>query len=60
MEAHFTDETDRKLNDMVLQGGLGTTDELVEGYLEELAQARNMLNSRYDDLKSGRVKAHFE
>ena len=35
-------------------------DELVEdamaGYFEELAQTREMLNSRYDDLKSGRVK----
>ena len=26
------------------------------GYLDELVQTRGMLNSRYDDLKSGRVK----
>ena len=26
------------------------------GYYDELMQAREMLNSRYDDLKSGRVK----
>jgi hypothetical protein len=36
-------------------------DELVEdammGYFEELARTRETLNSRYDDLKSGRVKA---
>ena len=36
-------------------------DELIEdamaGYFEELTQTREMLNSRYDDLKSGRVKA---
>jgi hypothetical protein len=35
-------------------------DELIEdamaGYFEELAQTRETLNSRYDDLKSGRVK----
>ena len=35
-------------------------DELIEdaiaGYFEDLAQAREMLNSRYDDLKSGKVK----
>lgn len=35
-------------------------DELIEdamaGYFEELTQTREMLNSRYDDLKSGRVK----
>jgi hypothetical protein len=30
--------------------------EVIEGYFEELAQSRQMLNSRYDDLKSGRVK----
>jgi hypothetical protein len=26
-------------------------------YLQELGQVREMLDSRYDDLKSGRVKA---
>ncbi len=35
-------------------------DELIEdavvGYFEELAEARRTLNSRYDDLKSGRIK----
>jgi hypothetical protein len=35
-------------------------DELIEdaiaGYFDELARTREMLNSRYDDLKSGRVK----
>jgi hypothetical protein len=25
------------------------------GYFDELAQVREMLNSRYDDIKSGRV-----
>jgi len=30
--------------------------DVVEGYILELAQTREMLNSRYDDLKSGRVK----
>jgi hypothetical protein len=36
-------------------------DDLVEdamaSYLQELGQVREMLDSRYDDLKSGRVKA---
>ena len=35
-------------------------DELIEdaiaGYFEELTRTREMLNSRYDDLKSGKVK----
>ncbi len=60
MEIHFTRETEKKLKDLAAQSGRGTADELVEdiveGYFEELAQTRVMLNSRYDDLKSGRVK----
>jgi hypothetical protein len=27
------------------------------GYFDEMKQTRQMLNSRYDDMKSGRVKA---
>ena len=60
MEVHFTAETEEKLKNIALQSGRGTPDELVqdvvEGYFDELVQAREMLNSRYDDLKSGRVK----
>ena len=59
MEVHFTPETEQKLKDLAAQSGL-EIDELVEdamaGYFEELRQAREMLDSRYDDLKSGRVK----
>jgi len=60
MEVHFTPDTEQKLKDLAAQSGRGTADELVqdviEGYFEELAQTREMLNSRYDDLKSGKVK----
>jgi predicted DNA-binding protein len=60
MEVHFTPETENKLKDLAAQSGRGSADELVrdvvEGYFDELAQTRDMLNSRYDDLKSGRVK----
>jgi hypothetical protein len=31
-------------------------EDAVAGYFDELTQTREMLNSRYDDLKSGRVK----
>ena len=59
MEVHFTSETEKKLMELAEQSGRGT-DELVEdamaGYVDELARTREMLNSRYDDLKSGRVK----
>src|SRR2546421_12486447 len=60
MEVHFTPETEKELKDLAAQSGRGTADELVqhvvEGYFDELAQTREMLNGRYDDLKSGRVK----
>jgi hypothetical protein len=60
MEVHFHPETEKKLRDLAAQSGRGTPDEIVqdvvEGYFDELARAREMLNSRYDDLKSGRVK----
>jgi predicted DNA-binding protein len=60
MEVHFAPETEKKLKDLAAQSGRGP-DELVEdamaGYFEEVAQTREMLNKRYDDLKSGRVKA---
>lgn len=59
MEVHFTPETEKKLKDLSTQSGRGT-DDLVEdamaGYFDEVLQAREMLNRRYDDLKSGRVK----
>jgi hypothetical protein len=59
MEVHFTPETEKKLKDLSAQSGRGT-DDLVEdataAYVEELLATRDMLNGRYDDLKSGRVK----
>jgi predicted DNA-binding protein len=60
MEVHFAPETEKRLNDLAAKSGRGTADELVrdvvEGYFDELAQTHEMLGSRYDDLKSGRVK----
>jgi hypothetical protein len=59
MEVHFTPETEKKLKDLSTQSGRGM-DDLVEdamaGYFDEVLQVRETLNSRYDDLKSGRVK----
>jgi hypothetical protein len=59
MEIHLTTETERKLKDLAAQSGR-ETDDLVEdamaGYFDEVVQVRKMLDSRYDDLKSGRVK----
>ena len=59
MEVHFGPDAEKKLNDLAAQSGRGT-DELLQdalaGYLDELTGTRIMLDSRYDDLKSGRVK----
>ena len=59
MEVHVTPETAKKLNDLATTSGRAP-EEIVEvalaGYLEEMALARETLDSRYDDLKSSRVK----
>ncbi len=58
MEVHFKPDLQAKLDELATETGR-PTDELVEdvvaGYFDELARSRDMLNSRYDDLKSGRV-----
>lgn len=59
MEVNFTPETERKLREFSAQSGRGTDDlieDLVAGYLDEVRQVREMLDSRYDDLASGRVQ----
>ena len=60
MEVHFTPETEQKLRELAAQSGRGSADRLVqdvvEAYVDELAQTRAMLDGRYDELKSGRVK----
>ena len=59
MEVHLTPDIEKKLIDLAGQSGRAT-DELLQdalaGYFDELAKTRDMLNSRYDELKSGRVK----
>jgi predicted DNA-binding protein len=59
MEVHFTPELEKKLADIASQAGRSADDlvqDVVAGYVEELAEVRVMLDTRYDDLKSGRVK----
>jgi predicted transcriptional regulator len=59
MEVHFAPEVEKKLHDLAAESGRGT-DELLQdalaGYLDELVRTRDILDSRYDDLQSGRVK----
>jgi hypothetical protein len=59
MEVHFTPDIEKKLNDLAAESGRGTDDLLQDalaGYFDELVQTRDLLNGRYDDLKSGRVE----
>jgi len=58
MNVTLRPETESRLQELAARTGR-TPNDLVEdamaGYLEELAQTREMLDSRYDDLKGGRV-----
>jgi hypothetical protein len=59
MEVHFTPEHEKKLVDLAAQSGM-TANELVQdavaGMFDELAGTREMLDRRYDEIKSGKVK----
>jgi predicted transcriptional regulator len=59
MEVRLRPETESRLQELAAKTGRAP-DDLVEdamaGYLQELAETREMLDSRYDDIKSGRVE----
>jgi predicted transcriptional regulator len=59
MEVQVSPETAKKLNDLAASSGRAPN-EIVEdalaGYLEEVTAVRRTLDSRYADLKSGRVE----
>jgi len=59
MEVHLKPETALRLNELASRSGR-PTDELVEdamaAYLTEVAEIHGILDGRYDDIKSGRVK----
>lgn len=59
MEVTFPPEIEAKLNEVAAATGRDADDlvqDAVDSYLEELARTRNMLDRRYDDVESGRVK----
>jgi hypothetical protein len=59
MEVHFAPDLQDKLEKLAAETGRPPgelVENVVAGYFDELAQTREMLNSRYDDLKSGKVK----
>jgi predicted DNA-binding protein len=59
MEVRLKPETESRLHELASKSGR-PTDDLVEdamaGYLGEVAEVRGMLDNRYDEIKSGRVR----
>jgi predicted transcriptional regulator len=59
MVVRLSPETESRLQELAATTGRAP-DDLVEdamtGYLAELSQVRDMLDSRYDDIKSNRVQ----
>jgi predicted transcriptional regulator len=59
MEVHFAPELQAKLDQLAIDTGLAPGELLADAmavYIAEHEEAREMLDRRYDDLKSGRVK----
>ena len=60
MEVNFRPETESRLQELAQQTGRAP-DDLIEdamaGYLKEIGLTREMLDARYDDLKTGRAQA---
>jgi hypothetical protein len=59
MEVHFKPDTELRLAELASRSGRATDDLLedaLSGYLVEIAEVREMLDGRYDDIKSGRIK----
>jgi hypothetical protein len=59
MEVPFTPDVQAKLDKLAIDTGRAPgelVEDVIAGYFDELTQTREMLNNRYDDLKSGRVK----
>jgi len=59
MEVHFNPDLQAKLDKLATETGRPTgelVEDVVAGYLDEFVEVREMLDSRYDDLRNGRVK----
>jgi hypothetical protein len=59
MEVHFAPDVQAKIDRLVAETGRSPEtllEDAMAGYAVELAETRNMLDSRYDSLKSGKVR----
>jgi predicted transcriptional regulator len=58
MEVHLKPETASRLAELASKTGRATDDlfeDALAGYLQEVTEIREMLDGRYDEIKSGRV-----
>jgi len=59
MEVHFTPEIEARLDQLVTETGRAKEEfvqDAMAGYFDELVRVREKLDSRYDDIRSGKVK----
>jgi predicted transcriptional regulator len=59
MEVHLKPETQSRLAALAATSGRAADDLLEDalaGYLQEISELREMLDSRYDEIETGRVK----
>jgi predicted transcriptional regulator len=59
MDIQFEPDLQAKLEQLARESGRETAaivQDAVAGYVDALAETRQMLDSRYDDIESGRVK----
>ena len=59
MEVHFTPELEKKLNDLAALSGRPAGElvrDAVAGLVDEMAETRDMLDRRYDEINNGKVK----
>jgi predicted transcriptional regulator len=59
MEVQLTPDMQAKLDQLATETGRAKDEFVLDamaGYFDELVQVRDMLDSRYDDIKSGKVK----
>jgi predicted transcriptional regulator len=59
MEVHFSPDVEAQLDQLAAATGRAKEEfvqDAMAGYFDELAQMRETLDSRYDDMKSGKVK----
>lgn len=59
MEVDLSPELEKQLNDLAMQTGRPAAElvrDAVSNLVDELASTRTLLDRRYDDIKSGKVK----